>query len=201
MGRTVDQRENSDGFVKAGEMIEIRQSAPLTLHGRRVLNLLIQHAGPRITLDEDHVIAMRNLRGPTHKGGERVRDSIIRLMTTLVEVPTVDSKGKPATRRTALLSDTTTTDDEDNPNGEVVYSFSKTMRDIIRNSRYWGRIKPYIMFSFSSKYSLALYENLCLRRNLQKSSHMFTVDEFRQLLGVPDDKLTEPFNLIRWGMK
>jgi plasmid replication initiation protein len=189
MGKTLAQRDNLDGFAKAGEMIEVRQSSALTLHDRRVLNLLIRHAGERIADDCEHVIAMRFLRSPNHKGGERVRDSIERLMTTLVLVPTKDSKGRKATRRTTLLADTTTTDDEDSPQGEVRYSFSPTMREILRRSEYWGRIKPYVMFAFSTKYALALYEALCLRRNLSRSEQVFSVEEFREMLGVAPDKL------------
>jgi hypothetical protein len=84
MGKTIAQRYNLDGIVKAGEMIEVRQSSALTLHDRRVINLLIRHAGEHIADDREHIIPMRHLRSPTHKGGERVRDSIERLMTTLV---------------------------------------------------------------------------------------------------------------------
>lgn len=188
MGRTIAQRYNLDGIAKAGEMIEVRQTSALTLHDRRVLNLLIRCAGSQIADDRDHVIPMRELRS-THKGGERVRDSIERLMTTLVLIPTKDSRGKKATRRTTLLSDTTTTDDEDNPLGEVRYSFSPTMREILRKSEYWGRIKPHVMFAFTTKYALALYESLCLRRNLAISEQTFPVEEFREMLGVGVDKL------------
>lgn len=189
MGRTVAQRYNSDGIVKAGEMIEVRHASALTLHDRRVLNLLIRHAGEHIADEREHVIPMRHLRTPTHKGGERVRDSIERLMTTLVLVPTKDGNGRKATRRTALLADTTTTDDEDNPQGEVRYSFSPTMQDILHRSEYWGRIKPHVMFAFSTKYALALYEALCLRRNLSRCEQDFTVEEFREVLGIAPDKL------------
>jgi plasmid replication initiation protein len=199
MARTIVQRYNLDGIAKAGEMIEVRQSSDLTLHDRRVLNLLIRYAGDKIADDCEHVIAMRDLRS-THKGGERVRDSIERLMTTLVLVPTKDSKGRKATRRTTLLADTTTTDDEDNPQGEVRYSFSPTMRDILRRSEYWGRIKPHVMFAFSTKYALALYEALCLRRNLTRCEQVFSVEDFREMLGVGTDKLTKFKNLKNWAI-
>jgi len=189
MGKTIAQRANLDGLVKAGEMIEVRQSSALTLHDRRILNLLIRHAGEHIADDQEHIIPMRHLRSPAHKGGERVRDSIERLMTTLVLVPTKDSKGQRATRRTALLSDTTTTDNEDHPQGEVRYSFSPTMRDILRQSQYWGRIKPHVMFAFSTKYALALYEALCLRRNLSRTEEVLSVEEFREVLSVAPNKL------------
>jgi hypothetical protein len=42
-----------------------------------------------------------------HKGGERVKDSILQLMKTVVQVPTKDRKGNPATEFVQILSDTT----------------------------------------------------------------------------------------------
>lgn len=189
--RTLEQRHSvSEGIVKAGEVIEIRNHAALTLNDRRILNLLIENAGIGIAGDEVHRIPIAKLRGPNHKGSERVKDSIVRLMTTLVEVPTKDSKGNRATRRMTLLAETTTTDDEDNPAGEVMYTFSHGMREIIQKSRYWGRIKAHIMFAFSSKYALTLYEMICLRANLQVNEQEFSLEEFRRLLGVADGSLT-----------
>lgn len=102
MSRTIEQKKNGDGFPKAGELIEFRSQKELTLQDRRILNLLVEHAGPNIVTEEEHRIPMTALRG-THKGGERVRDSIVRLMTTIVEVPTKDSNGKRATRRGNFL--------------------------------------------------------------------------------------------------
>ncbi len=189
MALTIQQKQNSDGFPKAGEMIEIREASSLTLHDRRVLNLLIENAGQAIVEDVEHQISICTLRSRDHKGGELVRDSIEKLMTTLVKVPTVDSQGNPATKRIHLLASTTTTDDESKPNGEVIYQFNKPMRDILARSRYWGRIKPYIMFAFGSKYALTLYENLCLRRNLDRMEQELDVEAFRNLLGVERGKL------------
>ncbi|WP_207105843.1 RepB family plasmid replication initiator protein [Sphingomonas sp. CFBP 8760] len=176
--------------MKPGELIDIRQSAALTLHDRRVLNLLIEHAGPDIASDRHHRMPMARLRGPAHRGGERVRDSIENLMKTLILIPTRDSKGNKATTRVQLLASTTTTDDEDNPNGEVAYSFHKEVRDIISRSDYWGRIKASVMFAFSSKYALALYEAICLRINLKHNNQFFKPDDFRELLSVDRDLLT-----------
>jgi len=196
MNLTIKQKHSHDGIVKAGELIEIRQTAALTLHDRRVLNLLIENAGPGIVEDHDHHIAMNRLRGP-HRGGERVKDSILRLMGTIVEVPVRDRNGNRATKHMALLSDTTTTDDEGNPTGEVTYSFSKGMREILQKSQHWGRIKAYVMFAFSSKYSLALYELLCLRGNLRRNCEVFTVEDLRQLVGVEAGKLERAPDLLR----
>ena len=196
MSRTVTQRKNGEGFPKAGELIEFRAQRELSLQDRRILNLLIEHAGPQIASEQKHRIPLAALRG-AHKGGERVRDSIVRLMTTIVEVPTKDSYGERATQRGVFLSDTTTTDNEDNPLGEVVYSFSETMREVIARSQYWGRLKAYIICSFQSKYALALYEALCLRANLQITEQELSLADFRALLGVLAGKLTRAPDFLR----
>jgi len=101
--RTIDQKPNGDEFAKARELIEIRGTGTLSLQDRRVMNVLYANAGSRLCDDLNHTIGIAELRG-SHKGGERVTDSIRRLMTTLVEVPTKDSKGAPATKLVQILS-------------------------------------------------------------------------------------------------
>lgn len=201
MSKALSQRpSNQDGFIKPGELIELRNHHALTLHDRRVLNELIQHAWPEISEDADHRIQIWRLRPPTHKGSERVRDSILRLMQTVVEMKTTDSAGNPATLRTTLLASSITTDDESKKNGEVAFTFSKHMRTIVTNSDYWGRIKGFIMFAFTSKYALNLYEALCLRANRRHTHEDFSVEDFRQLLGVEPDKLEKFKSLRQWAL-
>ncbi|MFC7694094.1 hypothetical protein ACFQY5_35805 [Paeniroseomonas aquatica] len=74
------------------------------------------------------------------------------------------------------------------------------MREILRKSEYWGRIKPYVMFAFTTKYALALYEALCLRRNLARTEEIISVEDFREMLGVSIDKLTTYKNLNSWAI-
>lgn len=196
MSRILKQKPvNEAGFVKPGELIELRNHHALTLHDRRVLNELIQQAWPEITEDIDHRVQMWRVRAPKHKGGERVRDSVQRLLETVVEMKTTDSAGNPATMMTTLLASIVTTDDESKANGEVVFTFSRHMREIVANSAYWGRIKGYVMFAFTSKYALALYEALCLRMNRRNDYEELSVEGLRQLLGVDPGKLKEFKNL------
>jgi hypothetical protein len=195
--RTIEQKPLSDNFAKARELIEIRGTGELSLHDRRIMNILYANAGSEICDDKAHVISFLELRG-SHKGGERITDSIRKLQKTLVFVPSFDRKGNYATRSVPILSETTITDDESNPDGMVVYSFSQGMRDIIRDSTLWGRIRSGVIFAFSSKYSLALYELVCARVNME---HVwweeFSVGDLRALLGVPDGKLTAIPNLLQ----
>jgi hypothetical protein len=199
--RTIDQKPNEDGYAKARELIEIRGTGLLTLHDRRVLNVLYENAGARICDDLNHTIGIAALRG-THKGGERVKDTIIRLQTTLVQMPKIGKNGKPATRRVPILSDTTTSDDEDDPNGQVVYAFSPGMREIIKDSTLWGRIRNAVIFAFTSKYSLTLYEIISARINLKyKWEDAFSLKDFRSLMGVPEDKLLRMPDFLRYCVK
>ena len=125
-------------------------------------------------------------------------DSIRRLMKTLVEVPTTDKNGEPATKLVQILSDTTITDDEKNPAGVVVYSFAPEMREIIKDSTLWGRVRNAVIFAFTSKYALALYELVTAQVNLKYVwKEEFTVKDFRELLGVPDGKLERIPNLLQ----
>jgi hypothetical protein len=195
--KTIDQRPNGDEFAKARELIEIRGTGALSLQDRRVMNVFYANAGHQLCDDVNHVIGIADLRG-SHKGGERVKDSILRLMKTVVEVPAKDSKGKPATKLVQILSDTTLSDEDDNPTGQVVYCFSKGMREIIKDSTLWGRVRHAVIFAFTSKYSLALYELVAARINLKHVwQEEFSVEDFRALLGVPDGKLERIPNLLQ----
>ena len=195
--RTIDQKNNGDDFAKARELIEIRGTGELSLQDRRVMNTLYANAGQQLCDDVEHTIALAELRGP-HKGGERVKESVRRLMRTLVEVPTTDSKGKPAVKLVQILSDTTVSDEDDNPAGVVVYSFSRGMRGIIKDSTFWGRVRNSVIFAFTSKYSIALYELISARINLKHLwQEEFSVEDLRALLGVPEGKLERIPNLLQ----
>lgn len=86
MSRAIEQKNNLDGFVKPGELVGMRAGVDLSLQDRRIFNLLVENAWSEITGDVTHRIAIAKLRGPRHKGGERVADGVKALMTTLVEV-------------------------------------------------------------------------------------------------------------------
>ena len=196
--RTIDQKpRGTDDFAKARELIEIRAHSELSLQDRRVINVLYKNAGEQLCEDVEHVISIAELRG-SHKGGERVKASITRLMRTTVEVATKDRKGNPATMILPILSDTTVSDDDNAPGGQVVYSFSRGMRQILKASMVWGRVHTGVIFSFTSKYSLALYELIAARVNLNFVwSEDFAVDDLRSLLGVPEGKLERIPNLLQ----
>jgi hypothetical protein len=72
------------------------------------------------------------------------------------------------------------------------YFWPAGLRAIIRQSSQFARLQKDVMFAFSSKYALALYELVQKRGNLKhKFSEEFPLDRFRILLGVEPGKHSE----------
>jgi hypothetical protein len=191
--RTIDVEPDEHMLIKPGELIDIVELSPLTLQDRRIYNLLILNAWGSITEAKEHRIHKRDLRG-SHNVNDRVGDSLLRLMGAVaqlrIERDAGDGKGpEPFTRRVQLLAGT---EESARSNGIVFYSFPAAVRGIILQSSQYARLQKQVMFAFSSKYALALYEMVQKRGNLKfKTSEEFPVDAFRGMLGVEPGKLTQ----------
>jgi Initiator Replication protein len=191
--RTIDVEPDEHMLIKPGELIDIVELSPLTLQDRRIYNLLILNAWNSITEPKEHRIHKRELRG-THHTSERVGDSLLRLMGAVAQLRIERDAGEgdgveTFTRRIQLLAGT---EESAKGDGIVFYSFPAAVRGIIRESSQYARLQKQVMFAFSSKYALALYEMVQKRGNLKfKTSEEFPIDRFRSLLGVDPGKLSE----------
>jgi Initiator Replication protein len=186
-GNPLDPNDPTGSMVKPAELVDVVELTPLTLVDRRSYNLLIAHAWDRIDEDVEHAIPKAALRG-THKGNERLSDTIQRLMAGQVEVRIIRD-GKRYLQSIHLLGTVARPEDEEE-DGNVYYRFPAELREIIRQSSIFARLQTEVMFCFSSKYALALWEMIQKRGNLKhKNTDEFTPEEFRSLLGVPKGKL------------
>jgi hypothetical protein len=189
--RTIDIEPDEHMLIKPGELIDIVELSPLTLQDRRIYNLLILNAWDSITEPKEHRIHKRDLRG-SHHTNERVGDSLLRLMGAVAQLRIERDAGEgdgveTFTRRVQLLAGT---EESARSDGIVFYSFPAAVRGIIRQSSQYARLQKQVMFAFSSKYALALYEMVQKRGNMRfKTSEEFPVDRFRGLLGVEPGKL------------
>lgn len=204
---TIDQRTSGDPLnpndttatmIKPGELVDVVEMVHLTLLDRRTFNVLVANAWERIDQDVDHCIPKVALRG-SHDSNDRLRDTIRRLMAAVVEVR-IQRDGKWFIRSTHLLGDTDR-EEGDDETGVLYYSFPKGLRSIIRQSTTFARLRTEVMFCFQSKYGLALYEMVQKRGHLQKHVDEFAVDEFRQLLGVPKNKLVSFHDFRRFAIE
>ena len=199
MSKTIAQKSNDVGFPKAREVIELTGigTGQLTLHDRRLLNLLYEHAHNThgIASDKEFEIALKDIRG-SHKGGERVRDSLHRLMSVVVDINTTIN-GTKKVIKTHLFDFTESDLNEEDPTALVRFGLPRKLQAVLKGSNQWGRIKAEVVMSMSSKYAIALYELLQLRSGLKVWQEDFELHKFRQLLGVPDEKLTRAPDFIR----
>jgi hypothetical protein len=88
-------------------------------------------------------------------------------MKTVISVPDLDQKGNVAYTTTHILAGSTITIDEDNPAGQVIYSFSKEDAGDHPGLYIVGEVRSAIVFDFTSKYALSLYELITVRVNMK----------------------------------
>jgi hypothetical protein len=195
---TIAQKTNFSGFPKAAELIEITGSHLLDAHDRAVQNLLFQHAhdsGQMTKPDAEWELTFAEVRKAIskHKGNEFVRASLRNLMRVQVVVHYLDARNLPRTMETNLL-EFIDTDDGDGAGATIQFGIPKKLRAALARSNRWGRVKSEITYAMTSKYSISLYEMLCLRANMDRCIEAFPLDRFRDLLGVPPGTYDRPDN-------
>jgi hypothetical protein len=185
--RTVLQRSNVIGFPKAGELIEITGAHELEASDRAILNLLYQHAhdsGRMGDRDAEWEIPMTALRASRHKGSERIRDSLDRLMRVVVTVP-LPARSGPRILKTHMFDFFDLSADEACERATVRFGLPKKLQPVLAESTRWGRIKAEVVCAMTSKYAIALYEMIQLRANMDRCVEAFSLERIRDLLGVP----------------
>ncbi len=177
---------NIGSIVKPAELVDVVEISSLNRSELVLYNQLLAHAWNDIEPGKVYRIRKSSLRG-SHDSNDRLHESFDKLMGAFAKVkyrhPTT---GRPVTTRINLLGPNT---EEDADDGFFYYTFHESLIKILEASHTWARLKSEIMYLLRSKYSIRLYEMVERRINMDRQSETFTVDEFRALLGVPDDKL------------
>lgn len=188
MSLTLEQRTNHDGVPKAAELIEISGAYALEASDRAILNLLYQHAHDSGRLADPTAfweLPITALRPSKHNGTDRIRDSLSRLLSVQVKVAYRDGKtGRDRVLLTHLFESFDIPADE-GIGGPVRFRVPAALVPVLAQSSRWGRIKAEIVCAMSSKYAIALYELVQLRGNMERCVEAFTLERFRDLLGVP----------------
>ena len=196
--RTLDLKPGHGEMLKPAELIDVSGHSQLTLADKRIYNALVANAfGPAMgERGKEFQIRTADLRG-THKGNERLKDSIERLMKTIVRVRLADGQ----TRRVQLLGANDMYDDE-RPDGILTYSFDTKLVGLLKNSTVFGKLEVQVMMAFTSSYALSLYEAVARRHRLRfKNSEEMGIEELRDLLGVAEGKLDVWGNLFEKAIK
>lgn len=188
MSLTLEQRTNLDGVPKAAELIEISGGHALEASDRAIMNMLYQHAHDSGRLADPTAsweLPITALRPSKHNGTDRIRDSLSRLLSVQVKVAYRDGKtGRDRILLTHLFESFDIPADE-GTGGPVRFRVPSALVPVLAQSSRWGRIKAEIVCAMSSKYAIALYEIVQLRGNMDRCVENFTLERFRDLLGVP----------------
>lgn len=194
VSRTVQQKTNYQGFPKPGELIEMTGTHVLEANDRAVLNLLYQHAHDSGKLLEENAeweIPLASIRQALskHESTDRLRDTLTRLMTVKATVAYTaeGAAGTEAEQRvviTGLFDFFDVSAKELAKRATLKYGLPRKLAPILENSGRWGRIKAEIVCSMTSKHAIALYELIQLRANMDRNVEAFSIDRFRELLGV-----------------
>lgn len=180
--RALKVRRSASSVIKPGELVDIVELKKLTMNDRRIYNMLIDNAWDTITEDRTHEISKQELGHSKHKSYDRIGESIERLMGAMAKVR-IKQDGEMAFLRVQLLGPNT---EQTRKDGVISYTFSRQLRDIIRDSQIFARLQREVMYQLTSKYSLVLYEMIQKRGNQRFiREQAFEVDELRDILVQP----------------
>ena len=181
----IQLRPGTGESIKPSELIQITGHQGLSLGARRAITILWHNAHKQgVEEGKDYTIPLSDLRSDQNRSLKFVEEAIVSLMQTILTVKLADGR----TRRVQFLGGNDM-DDPYRPAGILTYSFDKRLVEILQDSYIWGKIAMPILLAFSSKYAVTLYENLSMWSNLDyKSFQDFTLEEFRQMLGIEEGK-------------
>jgi plasmid replication initiation protein len=134
-----------------------------------------------------------------HKSRDELVEAIEELHSTTISIHVTSRKGRSYTKSGPILSDVER-DDDDQTDAEIRFEFSPALRRVIADSTHWAAISRRAVLAFESKYSLRLYMYLSLRAGLRKTSEDLTIDDMREILGVPTGALTRWQDFSRFAL-
>jgi Initiator Replication protein len=172
-------------IVKARELVEARfaRGSSPSAPARKVLALLIQSAAGDAWKPGPHSMLKRNLRG-SHNSNDRLPGIFDELQGTLLRIETVAPDG----RRAALVAPVIAyriEHLEDDDTSRVWWEFSEPARQAMQGSDYFAAMNRGTLLAFASRYAVTMYERGCLLFGRHNPCWRGTVEELREVLGVP----------------
>lgn len=194
-------RPNPDVIIAAGELVDMRfkSGSVMSLRAAKLFCLLVQEAGVAISDDRQHAAPYSVINETFHKSRDELVEAIEELHSTTISVHVTSRNGRAYTKSGPILSDVER-DDDDQLDAEIRFEFSPTLRRVIADSTHWAAISRRAVLAFESKYSLRLYMYLSLRAGLRKTSEDLTIDDMREILGVPMGALTRWQDFSRFAL-
>lgn len=183
----------SASFPKPSAHIEIVDlDGDLRLEDRKLYNLLLAVSwGPLGRGETGPFVApalqlRRRIGQESERSNRRIRDSLERLMKTVVKFRKRMPDGQIGEAATTLLSYWAIGPRD----GLVEWEFHSALLPYLERPSRWARLNLDTCARFHSKYAMVLYEHLSLRKEMDFPIWNASIEELRTFFGVPADRYT-----------
>lgn len=192
--------------VEASEITQAyyERGASLTAVGRKVFVMLLAKAAGDAADDKKHAITAAELRkiherGPGrggHGSNDRLKAALKELLAVRINAVCPSPRGVGGGWEAAPILDFVHVEKEGQ--GSLVwFRFSETMRKVMAASETYAEIEQAAIYAVQSKYAVSLLKLGCLFYKRQHPVWRGTVEQLRQVLGVPDGKYRDWTDLRR----
>ncbi|NQY42006.1 MAG: replication initiation protein [Legionellales bacterium] len=164
----------------------IQSSNPLSLVQRKISNALLYNAYSQLLEQEEHEIEIKNLCrliGYDSNDYQLIKGGLRKLLSTVIEWNLLNTgdKSEEVWSASSMLASVSI------EGSKCVYSYSSRLKKLLYMPSMYARVNMEIQSKFKSAYALALYEN-CIRYQNLPYSCWFTIEIFRKLMGVDENK-------------
>lgn len=187
-----DRAEEWETMVRPAELADARFSDrslanPPSARAWKLLALLLAHVGDKVPDDRYHEISLARLNDAKGMGNLSFADAEalaeeLRGVTMFIGISgELTADGLIGATKRPL-----------NDNGPKVFrwKFGESLREAFGASEIWALLERQAIMSMTSRYAMRLYEITALRGSLKyKTSEVFSLDDMRARLGVPEGKL------------
>lgn len=165
----------------------IHCSNNFTLVQRKLFNALLFNAYSELVSKNEFTISARELCtmiGYKSNDYKNLKKSLLGLMTIAIEWNVINNSSKTENDKWRASSALSSARLE---KGVCTYEYSTVMKELFYQPEIYGRIDISLLSCFKSSYGLALYEN-CVRYYAIPQTPWFSLEVFRKLMGVNDEK-------------
>jgi hypothetical protein len=192
--RQREVQQTTGQLVKASAAIQISQRVPAV--GRKIWNVLLQHAYPDLPEDEGHITnaptLQKRIGQPSSRNRTYLEERLYELVDTTVEW-NILGKDNREWGAASLLADAKMKD------GKVYYSFGLQLRQKLHNPSVFASFQLSLQNRFTNKYALPLYE-LFIDYSFDGGwcqLPQMKITQLRNLLGVAEDTYQKWYVLRR----
>ena len=168
--------------IVAGEVAEMHfpKGGGLSLLASKLFVQVLDIASADVCVSKQHRTALEDLNW-SHRDLAKIEETVRELQRTIVDI-TVKTKRGGVRKSGPILTDVER--DLDAATGELVFEFSKTFRQVVKNSKYWAAISYRAVYAMECKYSIWLYQLAALHAGRRQPFKDWTLADLRERLGA-----------------